>query len=67
MNRVKAHPPARRHNYIAKIEKLYATGAFPRGSLSEAEVIHDEWCDLLHSRGHCNCDPDIVINRRGDS
>jgi hypothetical protein len=27
------------------------------GSLVNIAVRHDDWCDLLNRRGHCNCDP----------
>ncbi len=25
------------------------------------EIQHDHWCDLLASRGVCNCTPDVVL------
>lgn len=32
----------------------------PRGRLSQMEVLHDSWCDRLHGKGPCNCEPLIT-------
>lgn len=27
--------------------------------LCTVEVLHDAWCDLLNSKGECNCNPEV--------
>ena len=48
------------HNYYAKLMKLYQEGRLPAASLSEVEILHDDWC-AVYTGGYCNCDPDIQL------
>ena len=27
------------------------------GTIQRVDIHHDDWCDLLHGRGYCNCNP----------
>ncbi len=53
------HPPTTAHSYLAKQLRLLAVMPLQRGIVHVATVAHDDWCDALHGRGYCNCDPDI--------
>lgn len=35
------------------------------GTVAEAIVCHDDWCDLLNSRGACNCTPEVRVTALG--
>lgn len=50
-------------DYKEKIQKkLDALGISP-GSLIDATVFHDDWCDLYQGKGpECNCDPDVKVD-----
>lgn len=49
--------PSDHDHYIAIIVARYGV---PAGRVSEFDVLHDDWCDLLCARGHCNCEPTIT-------
>jgi hypothetical protein len=49
-----------RHNYYAKLMKLYAQGQIPTKSLTEVDIYHDDWC-AIYRGGYCNCDPHIRL------
>lgn len=51
-------PPPVVPAYIDALLKLYAENALPVGVCS-VTIRHDDWCDLLHGRGPCNCDPEV--------
>ena len=59
------------HNYIKKINRLYAEGKLNTNvGLHMLNISHDDWCDIFDG-GLCNCDPDIelaepVWNKNGD-
>lgn len=59
--------PARKdsmqHNYMKKLKRLEAEGKITAG-VHQFSVLHDDWCNI-HRGGYCNCDPDIVIKRKG--
>jgi hypothetical protein len=56
-----AHPPTTEHNYEKKIEQMLQNGDIQPMSPGTAwvDIFHDSWCDLIHDRGFCNCDPEI--------
>lgn len=41
--------------YLAALRKLATTP----GTVQCVEILHDDWCDVLNGRGHCNCNPVI--------
>jgi hypothetical protein len=46
-------------NYLTA---LLAAGAdIAPGTVHHVSIAHDDWCDLLTSRGPCNCTPDIRV------
>jgi hypothetical protein len=54
-------PPAE-HNYTKKFLNLIAAGKLPRkAGLNHCFIYHDDCCSLLHGKGLCDCDPDIVL------
>jgi hypothetical protein len=54
---------ARAGNYFPP---LLAAGAQSKpGTVSEAIIRHDDWCDLLGTRGPCNCNPEIHMTELG--
>jgi hypothetical protein len=54
---------ARAGNYFSSL--LAAGVQSEPGTVSEAIIRHDDWCDLLTSRGPCNCNPEIQITELG--
>ena len=49
------------HNYLAKIEAMWQTGALPREvGLHQISVAHDDWCGIFEGK-RCCCDPDIQL------
>ncbi len=46
---------------IAKAAVAMAAGTIRPGTLTHALIYHDDWCDQLHGRGPCNCEPDIRL------
>lgn len=38
-----------------------ATRNCEKGKVYQANVAHDDWCDLLNNRGDCNCEPIITF------
>jgi hypothetical protein len=40
---------------------LVAGESLAPGTVQSVDIFHDDWCDLLHSRGACNCNPEIQI------
>lgn len=51
------HSPTKQHNFVRKMQEIYNLAGSMRGSVTFADVVHDDWCDLLNKRGYCNCDP----------
>lgn len=42
---------------------LLATGAQSEpGTVRHVRITHDDWCDLLNSRGSCNCNPEVQMS-----
>jgi hypothetical protein len=50
------------------LDQVRAAGAQQGPGVYHVEVRHDAWCDLLHGRGPCNCNPTVqsgaAINRK---
>lgn len=62
------HPPTTSHNYLPLVERALAITPMPPGTVGEAVVAHDPWCDV-HKSGRlaqlfCNCKPHIRIIQR---
>jgi hypothetical protein len=51
------------HNHVKKLRKLMAQGKIPieAGTVSQVDIAHDPWCQLLRKGKRCNCDPDIRL------
>jgi hypothetical protein len=50
-----------RHNYVVKIQEMWATGALPQhAGYHQIDVAHDDWCGVFQGQ-RCNCDPDIRL------
>lgn len=55
-------PKTSSHNYLRKLEALADRLDKYGPSISNVEILHDEWCDF-HLDLFCNCDPSInVVN-----
>jgi hypothetical protein len=53
--------PILQHNYVTKIQQMWATGALPREvGVHQVSVYHDDWCGVWQQQ-RCNCDPDIRL------
>ena len=49
------------HNYIAKMQQMWATGALPRTvGYHQISIYHDDGCGIFAGQ-RCNCDPDITL------
>ncbi len=57
------HPPTLVHNFMLKAAPLFQ---HVRPGFAAIDVKHDDWCDALHDRGFCNCDPEVSIVQRLD-
>ena len=45
------------HTYVLGTD--FAAGRIKKGTVTIADVFHDDWCDLLSGKGPCNCAPDV--------
>ena len=52
---------APQHNYLAKMHRMWQTGALPReAGYHQVAVAHDDWCGIFQGQ-RCNCGPDITV------
>ena len=52
------------HEYLKRIQKAQARGAFGAGEVLDLAVAHDDTCGIY--RGDlCDCDPEISFRRGG--
>ena len=51
------------HNHNKKLQSMVRNGLveIKHGTLAKMDIAHDDWCNLLHKKGYCNCNPDITI------
>jgi hypothetical protein len=49
---------------MAKQMEALREGTMKPGQVYTIGVAHDDWCDLLHDRGPCNCDPEVRAPER---
>ncbi len=54
----------KRNNYARKVLNFVEENLSPSEQVTEVEIQHDLWCDLLNRRGHCNCDPAIWMRSK---
>ena len=52
-------------NYLPLLAQIAAV-ARP-GEAQHITVLHDDWCALLASGGPCNCEPEIMLGKPGES
>lgn len=52
------------NNYMIKILSMFSEKKFERGTLLDAQIIHQDGCPFLQG-GPCTCDPDITIREIG--
>jgi len=51
----------KRPKYIEQVLKKLNSGEFSaQPGIRHVVLMHDDWCRLLHGKGACNCEPEIV-------
>jgi len=52
----------RRRDYVERIRKMVEAGKVKQGTVSIANIFHDDWCTIWHT-GKCCCRPRIKIEQ----
>ncbi len=47
-------------NYEKLVEEHQRQDPPEMGKVNSYEINHDDWCDFMHLRGPCNCEPEVV-------
>lgn len=58
--------PTISHNWQTKALAVLSANNLPN-KVHLLKIAHDDWCDMLHDRGFCNCDPSCIVKRVTDA